>query len=817
MATAETLASEAQTRRYRAFVSYSHRDKAPGAKLFRKLDGYRTPKALVGAETRFGPAPAKLYPLFRDREELTTAPDLSDRIKAALAGSEHLVVLCSPDAAQSPWVNREITEFAALHGPERIHPVIARGAPPDCFPPALLAVQPEPIAADLRPEGDGWTDGPLKAIAGILGVGFGALRDREVDRARRRTRFALGLASLFLALFVGAAAATYVALDRSERLQNALIAILDQVTDRVSTVLADQETGAGNLTVADAQREIDFAKGLVDTAFALAPENPRLMREQGRLLLAFSRHYRQIGEISAALDAAVDMKLIATRLEELGGNDADSMARMYAFALVEHGDALRESGDHAGALTAYEQSLTIIRRLASVLPRNADWVRDLSVVLDRLGDTRRDQGDRAGALAAYQESLELRRRLSAADPGNSGWARDISLSLSRIGGIWYDRGNRNAALIAYEESLAIRRRLSAGAPSNTELARDFTVSLDRLGDMRRDEGDGAGAAAAFEESLAIRRHLAATDPSNAVWARDVSVSLNRLGDMRADQGNTVAALAAYEESLKITRGLSAAATGNAQWARDVSVTLNKLGDARRNQGDQAGALAAYEEGLEIARRLSATDPGNAVWAMDLSLSLNKLGQGLQTRGDWGGALAAYEESLAIAQRLATADRDDASWARTVSVSLTSLGDLRRGQGDLVGALAAYSEGLEVMRARASADPANTGWTRDVSVMLGRLGDVRRDQGNTADALSVYEESLEIVHRLSAADPGNALWERDVVVSHAKLAQVGADPALHWCAARDVVARLEAEKRLAPVDAWMIDETRNRCDAAKAAE
>ena len=86
----------AEARRYRAFISYSHKDRAIGDRLFRRLDGYRPPKPLVGRETRLGPVPAKLYPIFRDREELASAPDLTARIRDSLAASDHLVVVCSP-------------------------------------------------------------------------------------------------------------------------------------------------------------------------------------------------------------------------------------------------------------------------------------------------------------------------------------------------------------------------------------------------------------------------------------------------------------------------------------------------------------------------------------------------------------------------------------------------------------------------------------------------------------------------------------------------------------------------------------------------
>ena len=94
--------------------------------------------------------------------------------------------------------------------------VRARAA--SCFPPSLLAVldahgevrpdtQAEPIAADLRPEGDGAADARLKLIAAILGLPFNALRQRERIAARRRRRIqqALGAALTLLVIGIGVA------------------------------------------------------------------------------------------------------------------------------------------------------------------------------------------------------------------------------------------------------------------------------------------------------------------------------------------------------------------------------------------------------------------------------------------------------------------------------------------------------------------------------------------------------------------------------------------------------------------------------------
>src|SRR5688572_22011481 len=90
--------------RYRAFISYSHRDAAFGRRLHRRLEAYRIPRRLVGRTTPLGAVPRRLAPIFRDREELPAADDLTTEVRAALAASGALIVVCSPAAAASPWV-----------------------------------------------------------------------------------------------------------------------------------------------------------------------------------------------------------------------------------------------------------------------------------------------------------------------------------------------------------------------------------------------------------------------------------------------------------------------------------------------------------------------------------------------------------------------------------------------------------------------------------------------------------------------------------------------------------------------------------------
>lgn len=207
--------------KYHAFISYSHTDAAWGAWLHRALETYRPPKSV----RRQLPieAPPRLFPIFRDREELPTSPDLASNIREALADSRFLIVICSPAAAHSRWVNEEIKTYKQLGRADHILALIVAGEPnasdtpgkdpaEECFPEALrYAYTPEgertdarvePIAADVRAGKDGKRAALLKLAAPMFGVSYDTLRQRDQERQRRQ-RLLTGAASLVLLLTLG--------------------------------------------------------------------------------------------------------------------------------------------------------------------------------------------------------------------------------------------------------------------------------------------------------------------------------------------------------------------------------------------------------------------------------------------------------------------------------------------------------------------------------------------------------------------------------------------------------------------------------------
>ena len=196
--------------KYRAFLSYSHRDVGWAKWLHGRLEGFRFDKDLIGRETSLGPVPKTLRPIFRDREDFSGGHTLTDATMAALDASAALIVLCSPVAASRPAVNEEVRLFRSRHPDRPAIPVIIDGSAPENFPPALRfelaadgSVTDRPmtiLGPDLREAADGKTLGLAKTIAGLTGLGADDVFRRAERARRRRTRIWGGVAGFCLSI-----------------------------------------------------------------------------------------------------------------------------------------------------------------------------------------------------------------------------------------------------------------------------------------------------------------------------------------------------------------------------------------------------------------------------------------------------------------------------------------------------------------------------------------------------------------------------------------------------------------------------------------
>jgi len=279
--------------KYRAFLSYSHADTSWAKWLHRALEAYRIDKDLVGRETAHGLIPKALRPIFRDREDFAAGHSLSEQTLAALKASQFLIVVCSPNAARSAYVNEEIRRFKALGRAAWVIPIIIDGTPDDpqrdCFPPALrfklgddgdpTGEREHPIAADARPHGDGKEVAKLKVVAGLLGVALDEVRQRA-ERARKRRTMLSTCAALACLVLVASAVLGWWG-------SNSLYGQLRSAEDvGFSRDTADICEGASRLTVAEEWR-IVLALDCIQTFVQVLADLPPGAKLPPRVLSSF--------------------------------------------------------------------------------------------------------------------------------------------------------------------------------------------------------------------------------------------------------------------------------------------------------------------------------------------------------------------------------------------------------------------------------------------------------------------------------------------------------------------------------------------------
>ncbi|MBP5190147.1 MAG: TIR domain-containing protein [Bacteroidales bacterium] len=184
-----------------AFISYKSEDKRWAKWLQRKLERYRIPRQI---RDKYPELPEKINHIFRDETDLSGGVLRASLIKELL-DSQYLVVVCSPRATKSKWVNEEIETFVNADRSSNIIPFIIEGTPhsgdekTECFPKALAELPKEDELLGLDVQKVGRQKALARVVATILDVRFDDLWQRHHRRlARRRIVFAAMLATCLL-------------------------------------------------------------------------------------------------------------------------------------------------------------------------------------------------------------------------------------------------------------------------------------------------------------------------------------------------------------------------------------------------------------------------------------------------------------------------------------------------------------------------------------------------------------------------------------------------------------------------------------------
>ncbi len=683
-----------------AFLSYSHQDSAIADWLHESLEEFRVPPQLIGRLTDQGPVPKKLAPIFRDRQELAAAADLNEEIEEAIGASRFLIILCSPAAAKSRWIDEEISSFKRLHREDRILAAIVDGEPfasdipgrehEECFPAALrfhfdsrgrpTKQRAEPIAADLREHGDGRKMGMLKLAAGMLGVGLDDLAQREAQRRHRRL-YLITAASVAGMLFTSGLA--YTAIDARDDAR-------------------DQRTRGGG----------------VDRASCSATSGKSLSPSAGSTCSMRSERGRWP---------------IIERQDKQGLTDEALAQRSKALTLM--GEIAADRGDLDGALRRYREALAGTAEALRRFPNDPQRMFDHAQSVYYVGSIAMRRGRIAEASTQFREYSRLAGRMIAADPDNPKWRLEGVYSASNLGRVELDQARYPEAARTFQASVRAMDLLIAAEPANAEY---LELLLEALG-YHADALDRAGeldlSIRERERQLALLAPYLVLDRPDAGLRQKAMIANMHLSLLRFARGATVPALDQAAKAVDIGNGLVALEPSNADWVGRSANTQLSQATLLLRSGRIAEAKAAAELGCGKTTQLIARDPTVAYWQDNARRCLGLRAELASLAGSPSEALYL---ALQVLDRVRSGNIDSAMDRFALSQAHKLVGDILWRSGDGAGAKSAWQAGLAA-------------WPKGITEtprQMAERGEMLRGIGQRAEGMRIASQLAAMGYRKS---------------------------------------------------------------------
>jgi eukaryotic-like serine/threonine-protein kinase len=590
-----------------------------------------------------GTIPRRLAPVFRDREELASAGDLGRTVNAALAQSECLLVICSPQAAISRWVNEEVLSFKRLGRDERIFCLIVAGEPnasrmPDraaeeCFVPALRyrldeegelgGVAIEPVAADVRQGSDGKLNARIKLIAGMLGVGFDDLKQRELHRRMHRAMMLAAVAVCVMAVTTGLAISAFISRHAAVVASHVAERRQKEAEDLVSFMLGDLNDKLAQVSRLDIMEAVD----------------DQAMR------------YFQAQPVDEVTDRALEQR--ASALEKIGSVRLDQ-------------------GQLAAAMSSYQAALAVATRLADAAPANVERQLALGEVWAYIGMTHWRQGKLDDAQRSFASAQSTLQRAAVRAPGNTQLAFQRATLDNNIGHVMEARGELDQAATQYRHMLAQMQDLVTGQPHNADWVEYLGSAYNNLGKLALMRGDLADAVAQYSEDERIQSGLSAADPKN-MSRRDNLLTVHAiLGRTQALTGDTDKGMARLQHAVDMATQLGVLDPSNTDFQEHAALYATQLSRLRRLGGDLPSATVLTTKALSIFADLTKHDPDNAAWQREYAEAQVEQAAQLRDGGQQDEAREHAEAALHALMPLMAKLPDDRSTLLAGTVARLSL-------------------------------------------------------------------------------------------------------------------------------------------------
>ena len=500
--------------KYAGFISYAHADEAVAARLQRALETFKAPKNMDREVAE------RLSPLFRDTTELTAHHSLSEKIQDAVNGSRFLIVLCSPAAKNSHWVNEEIRLFRAVQGEASIVCVLVEGVPDTSFPPALLEGGREPLAANLGQSRDSFRLGVTQLAASMLGVGLDSLIQRAARRRRRRLQGVTAVAVAFSAFM---ATTTFTAVNarkaaetnrmQAEGLVKYMITDLKAKLEPVGRLSILDSVGVRALRYYDAQ-DIDAL-----------PDDSLARQAKARHIL-----------VQVALDAGdikkarVQIEAAARVTKEVYNRNPDDTDAIFSHAQSEYwvGEIYLYDNVYQGAMQHFQTYAELADILHQKDPSNYDWVMEkgwglnnMARVLHKLGKIQDARANYLEAKKYFEDALEI-------SPDSILSQKEIANALAGLSQTSLNLEDIAIAKAYRMQQIEIYSQILEGYSDNSSIRFRYVQALSHLITDGLIDNTSDALMATLEQTYQQYEILLTQDPTNVTWRNDYILYLTEV-------------------------------------------------------------------------------------------------------------------------------------------------------------------------------------------------------------------------------------------------------------------------------------------------
>ena len=725
--------------RYTAFISYCHHsepDKTIAKRLHAELENYRVPPQLVRGKN----CPKRIGLVFRDVDELSASKDLDASLVEALQASRFLIVICSPRAVSSKWIEREIEIFKRLgRSNEQILPLLIEGEPKESFPSSLFdrridpvtgqEIEIQPLAGNIKADSLKESlrllkEEKLRLMAQILGCRFDDLKQREHERELERLRKNAAIASFLVVVFACIAGIAWH--QRNQAQENYLKA-----------------SNAADTLVTEVARAVEPIAGT---------------------------QVKTVGGILSSADSVFKKLLLTDQPAETRAGQG-RMENQFAGLFL----SMNKSGE---AKRSAETAIGIFRQLAKKFPQNPDYRLQLATGLNWLGRVDATQGRPSTALAHHQEAKSLLDNLLTHEPNHAEYQEEQAVSLTNLGFLYADRQDRTMALKSFEQAVAVRSGLVEVNPDNANAVRLLAKARLGLANTVGEQGNAEKSFALLQQAVDELRGLSDQNRDDARFQEGLADAWLALGYGHKKVNRTFKADEAFEQARLIAERLAALDPGNKNRRNLLLRCQLSIADLNR-QGNSIAALMQQlrisDKQIVIAQDLSKEDPANVLHQGLLmtmqgqrGLALHALArQGIEHTANILAAAEAFNKALKLGQPfLSNTDLGLVPWILPSSVDHMGLNqvlsDMMRSAEAMRHHISSFEIPLDVYTRLSQANPDEMEWVRERAKYLWLLAGALYNavqaglmpRENFERAAHNLEEAFPLYDRLLAGDPQN---------------------------------------------------------------